>query len=302
MEPIRKKKINFPIIPPKHTSGKIQVPEHLPALHGIQIWVGRRNAGKTVSATNLIKKYMDSGAIERVILVTPTYESNIHTFAPLNLNGEQDVIQPTKDAVAKIKEKLDEEVKEWEEYHAKKKEYKKFIKEMNSQKSISLLPMEEITTWDMFGFFDGPPKWKRPDDTHPSRIYVLCDDVFGSPMLRMGKGQEDFVNLCIAHRHQMCSGNIGFGCSIGILTQSYSAIASVPRPVRENCTLLCLFLNSDEKQRSKIKEELSDIPNLDRFEEFWNYATSKPHGFLTIDMNPPTPDKRFRSQYDEYLF
>ena len=85
-------------------------------------------------------------------------------------------------------------------------------------------------------------------------------------MLRMGKGQEDFVNLCIAHRHQMCSGNVGYGCSIGILTQSYSAIASVPRPVRENCTLLCLFLNSDEKQRKKIKEELSDIPNLEDFE------------------------------------
>ena len=33
----------------------------------------------------------------------------------------------------------------------------------------------------------GPPKWKRVDDTHPTRIYVLCDDVFGSPMLRMGK-------------------------------------------------------------------------------------------------------------------
>ena len=113
---------------------------------------------------------------------------------------------------------------------------------------------------------------------------------------------EDFTNLCIAHRHQMCSGNTGYGCSIGILTQSYSAIASVPRPVRENCTLLCLFLNSDEKQRSKIKEEMSDIPNLEQFEEFWNYATSKPHGFLTIDMNPPTPEKRFRSQYDEYLY
>ena len=97
-------------------------------------------------------------------------------------------------------------------------------------------------------------------------------------MLRMGKGQEDFVNLCIAHRHQMCSGNVGYGCSIGILTQSYSAIASVPRPVRENCTLLCLFLNSDEKQRNKIKEELSDIPNLEDFEGFRDYATSKePH-------------------------
>ena len=299
---MRTKRINFPIIPPKYTSGKIHVPEHLPALHGIQIWVGRRNAGKTVAATNLIRKYMDANAIERVILVTPTYQSNVHTFAPLKINGSEDVIEPTKDAVQRIKEKLDEETRQWEEYHEKKKQYAQFIKEMRSQRSIDLLPMDQLGMWEMSGFFENPPKWKRADDSHPTRIYVLCDDVFGSPMLRMGKGMEDFTNLCIAHRHQMCSGNTGYGCSIGILTQSYSAIASVPRPVRENCTLLCLFLNSDEKQRVKIKEEMSDIPNLEQFEEFWNYATSKPHGFLTIDMNPPTPEKRFRSQYDQYLY
>ena len=106
---MRTKRINFPIIPPKYTSGKIHVPEHLPALHGIQIWVGRRNAGKTVAATNLIRKYMDAGAIERVILVTPTYQSNVHTFAPLKINGSDDVIEPSKDAVQRIKEKLEVE-------------------------------------------------------------------------------------------------------------------------------------------------------------------------------------------------
>ena len=133
---MRTKRINFPIIPPKYTSGKIHVPEHLPALHGIQIWVGRRNAGKTVAATNLIRKYMDAGAIERVILVTPTYQSNVHTFAPLKINGSEDVIEPTKDAVQRIKEKLEAETKEWEEYHEKKKAYAQFMKEMRSQLSV----------------------------------------------------------------------------------------------------------------------------------------------------------------------
>ena len=299
---MKTKKIHFPIVPPTKTSGKIQVPTHLPAMHGIHIWVGRRNAGKSVAATNLIKRYLDIGVIERVILVSPTFESNMHTFAPLKLDPTQDVIEPTKDAVQRVKAKLEEETKEWEVYNQKKKEYATFQREMRSQRNISLLPQEQLLGWESMGFFDQPPKWKRADDSHPTRVYVLCDDVFGSPMLRMGKGQEDFVNLCIAHRHQMCSGNVGYGCSIGILTQSYSAIASVPRPVRENCTLLCLFLNSDEKQRKKIKEELSDIPNLEHFEAFWDYATSKPHGFLCIDMNPPTPDRRFRSQYNEYLY
>ena len=299
---MKTKRIHFPIVPPTKTSGKIHVPPHLPAMHGIQIWVGRRNAGKSVAATNLIKRYLDIGVIERVILVSPTYESNMHTFAPLKLDPTQDVIEPTKDAVQKVTEKLEEETKEWEAYQQKKKEWEAYQKHMRS--TTQGITSNQLLGWEDMGFFEmkEPPRWKRPDDTHPTRIYVLCDDVFGSPMLRMGKGQEDFVNLCIAHRHQMCSGNIGYGCSIGILTQSYSAIASVPRPVRENCTLLCLFLNSDEKQRKKIKEELSDIPNLEHFESFWDYATKKLHGFLCIDMNPPTPDRRFRSQYNEYLY
>ena len=297
---MKTKKINFPIIPPKKTSGKIAVPEHLPGLHGIQIWVGRRNAGKTCAACNLLKRYIDAKCIERVILVTPTYRSNVHTFAGLGINEAEDVIEPTKTAVNDIKEKLEAEVKEWEEYHVKKKRYKEFIKDMKSSTDIGRIDPFKLMEYMQFGFFEEEPKWKREDDSHPSRIYVLCDDVFGSPMLRMGKGMEDFTNLCIAHRHQMCSGNTGYGCSIGLLTQSHAAIGSTPRPVRENCTLLCLFLNSDEKQKEKIKAELSDIP-LGRFDEMWDYACSKPHGFLTIDMNPPTPDKRFRSQYDEYL-
>lgn len=296
---IKKQKINFPIIPPKTTSGKIIVPEHLPTLHGIQIWVGRRNAGKSVAATTLIKKYIDVKAIERVILVSPTAESNTQTFASLNINREEDVIQPTKDAVTKIKEKLDQEINEWESYQKKKKLYKQFKKKMSD--TFVLDNSDDLILFDQMGFFEGEPKWKRIDDSHPTRIYVLCDDVFGSPMLRMGKGMEDFTNLCIAHRHQMVSDNVGYGISIGILTQSYSAIASVPRPVRENCTLLALFLNSDQKQRQKIQEELSDIPNLDFFQEFWNYATSKKYGFLLVDMNPSSENKRFRSQYDEYL-
>jgi len=298
---IKKTKIHFPIIPPKTTSGKISVPEHLPSLHGIQIWVGRRNAGKSVAATTLIKKYMDVGAIHRVILVSPTFESNSATFLPLGIDPVEDVIPPSKDAVSKIKEKLKQEIDEWESYHEKKKLYKKFKNNMCKTNSVVLDNPNDLILFDEMGFFEGEPKWKRKDDSYPTRIYVLCDDVFGSPMLRMGKGQEDFTNICIAHRHQMVSNNIGYGISVGILTQSYSAIASVPRPVRENCTLLCLFLNSDVKQRQKIQEELSDIPNLENFMEYWEYATHKPHGFLTVDMNPSEEKFRFRSQYDEYL-
>ena len=149
---MRTKKIEFPLIVPKRTSGKVPVPEHLPSLHGIQIWVGRRNSGKSVSATSIIKRYMDCGAIERVILVSPTYQSNAHTFKPLNINPDTDVIEPTKDAVQVIKAKLDQELKEWEAHLAAKKAYNKFIKEMQSNTTFAALNEAEVAGWESMGF------------------------------------------------------------------------------------------------------------------------------------------------------
>ena len=147
---MKTKKIHFPIVPPTKTSGKIHVPPHLPAMHGIQIWVGRRNAGKSVAATNLIKRYLDIGVIERVILVSPTYESNMHTFAPLKLDPTQDVIEPTKDAVQKVKEKLEEETKEWEAYHEKKKEWEAYQKHMRS--TTQGITSNQLLGWEELGF------------------------------------------------------------------------------------------------------------------------------------------------------
>ena len=62
---ISKRKILFDIKVPKTTSGKIPIPEglHLPSLHGVQLWVGTRNAGKSVAACELIKRYLASSRV-----------------------------------------------------------------------------------------------------------------------------------------------------------------------------------------------------------------------------------------------
>ena len=183
---MRTKKISFDLIVPKRTSGKVPVPEHLPSLHGIQIWVGRRNAGKSVAATSLIKRYMDCGAIERVILVSPTYQSNAHTFAPLKINPASDVIEPTKDAVQVIKQKLDEELKEWEAYQESKKAYAKFLREMQSSSSFAALNESEVAGWEQMGFLMRPteePKVKalslysslsELSSLHPVKQHSCC--------------------------------------------------------------------------------------------------------------------------------
>jgi hypothetical protein len=41
--------------------------------------------------------------------------------------------------------------------------------------------------------------------------------------------------------------------------------------------------------------------DLDRFDKLFEYATSKPYGFLAIDFNPKSPDQTFRCCFNEYL-
>ena len=294
---MKTKRIHFPIVACKHVSGKIPVPEYLPKLHGLQAWIGRRSSGKTTACVSLLQRYMAIGAIERVILISPTYESNRHAFAPLKIK-DSDVIEPTTNAIDEVIALLDEEMNEWLDYHRRKKEYAHFRKEMHRNTFTDA----NLMMWDQMGFLDAmtEPKWKNADDSRPSRIYVLMDDIMGTNMLKMGKGQEKFVNLCIKHRHMLCHNGTAYGISIGCLLQSYSSHATLPRSIRENLTLLCLFLNSDTNQRKKVKEELCDIKNIDQLEEFWDYACARPFGFLCVDMDAK-PEHRFRACYDEYL-
>ena len=86
-----------------------------------------------------------------------------------------------------------------------------------------------------------------------------------------------------------------------MLVQTYCAIGGLPRPIRENCTLLCLFKLKDQNQHKKIHEEIGSDVDLDRFDKFFEYATSKPYGFLAIDFNPKKPEQTFRCCFNEYL-
>ena len=51
----------------------------------------------------------------------------------------------------------------------------------------------------------------------------------------------------------------------------------------------------------KIHEEIGSDVDLGRFDKLFEYATSKPHGFLAIDFNPKNPDHTFRCCFNEYL-
>ena len=87
-----------------------------------------------------------------------------------------------------------------------------------------------------------------------------------------------------------------------MLTQTYcTKEAGIARPIRENCTLLCLWKVKDQNQLKRIHDEIGNDISLEKFDQMLEYATSKLYGFLTVDFCPKKPEYAFRSNFNEYL-
>ena len=144
----------------------------------------------------------------------------------------------------------------------------------------------------------GPPKYKYKDESHPPRLFLIIDDCMGSDLFKPRGG---LVQFCIKHRHIAD----GLGISVAMLVQTYACAnnAGVARPIRENCTVLCLFKSAAQHgaQLEKIHSEIGTDIDLDKFDKLFTYSTSKSYGFLFIDFNPKDPDKQFRSGLDEFI-
>ena len=57
---------------------------------------------KSVAVASYVKKLRDLDLMQRVLLITPTYNSNKEIFAPLKLNADEDVLEPTTDALKRV--------------------------------------------------------------------------------------------------------------------------------------------------------------------------------------------------------
>tara|TARA_R110002110_G_scaffold62124_4_gene173734 strand:- start:694 stop:1626 length:933 start_codon:yes stop_codon:yes gene_type:complete len=291
-QPLRKTKIsNFKIIPPKKSAFCIPTPEHIPSLHSLLIFNARRGGGKSVAVTNYVKKLLDSDLMDRIIILTPTWNSNKTIYEPLNIK-EEDILEPVKSSVKDIIQIVEEEKKDFDEYIKMKKAYLEYKKEMQSNTPINEIPPEKMLLYHDYQFFVKKPEWKYKNEV-PARIFVIIDDCLGTPLMLPSSG---LVNLIIKHRHI----GSGTGVSIAMLTQSYACQQGLARPIRENCCQLALFKNTDESQRKKIISEMGDVDE-DKFMSMFDYATAEPYGFLFIDFNAKSPHQQFRKNFDEYL-
>lgn len=290
-------KISLKINVPSVSAFAHKTHDDLPQMHQQVLCVGKRGSGKTVSVVNLIEKLQ----YDRIFVISPTFKSNISIMQQLNID-EDDIYEDTEDIgiISEIKSKIEQEAEEYDLYHEKMIEYKKFLHLQSKKENIpdDLLMM----------FFDGttetftePYHWlngKRP------RIALLCDDILGSKLFT--KGLRQMNNLAILHRHVgavEAEGGGALGVSIFYLTQSYTIQhGGISQCIRNNCTSLILFKTKNEKEFKKIVEEASGEVEPETFIKMYKYATDKPHSFLFIDFHPKDwHPSQFRCNFDEFL-
>lgn len=283
------------IEPPKGQSAFTIPTDDFLKLHTLCLVSGRRGGGKSVAIANLLRVAMERGYFDRCLVITPTYGSNRRIWDMCGVK-EADALPPTKDAIRKVTQMIEEEKNAHDEYvHIKKKyqEYQQRIsKRVLSQSDVRALN-HHAAAYDSMGFFDRPPVWRYKDDSHPARIALVIDDCVGTPVYLPSGGLTAF---CVAHRH-----HAQIGCSVFMLVQSYCAKEAVNRAIRENTCVLLLFKCVQESQLKKIYEE-SDLPvSYEAFLKMCLDCHKEKYGFLTMDFSADDPQHRFRKNFGEFL-
>jgi hypothetical protein len=75
----------------------------------------------------------------------------------------------------------------------------------------------------------------------------------------------------------------------------------MPKEIRGNITLLCLFKTHNQKSIEEVMEETSGHISKDKFLELFNKATNEPKSFLFIDFKPQNIDLMCRKRFDTPL-
>jgi hypothetical protein len=184
------------------------------------------------------------------------------------------------DIISDIKERK----QKYEDYLLYKKYYEKMMR--TPENKLEKLYDENP---DMFELLE------RYNYQHPSEMehnppevnIIILDDLLGSDAFTR-KTKSTLVNAMIKNRH--------IGVCFALLVQS---IRAVPKNIRLNCSVFQLATFKNKRMvLDDIYEEISNVIDIDGFEELYDHATAKPYGSLIIDT---TDGKRFLSNLDYEL-
>jgi hypothetical protein len=267
---------------------KLKTPHASPSLfklHTLAAFIGPRGSGKTNAAVLLAQRYLEDGSFTRVFIMSPTYDSN-KVFELLDANPE-DVFKDMQTAVADLDTIINaiaEDVEDYEKAKEYKRVYKKW-KKFQKGKGPPLL-VREMNLIENNNFRPGE------DVPRPSPLLII-DDMSHSDLYSPSK-RNQFVNLCLRHRHLH-----QVGLSIFMLVQNYRN--GIPKCLRQNVQQFFLWPTHDMTQLQAMYEEFANLCTYEDFIAMYHKCTTGKHDFMTIDLNAKDDLLRFRKCFDEMV-
>ena len=265
----------------------------------LQMIVGVRNTGKSFLTSKILAQAKKDKTFNRIYIVTPSFKSNEAYFG--EYIEQQDVFEPTRDSINNVIKCVEDDRDEFEEYLVKKELYKKYKKDIANKPFMSINP-ENLLQYMDYGFFEKEPIWKY-DKVEPPKSLLILDDVIGSPAILQSSGLSRVatLNRHLAPLDTPHSNRSACGLAVIILSQSYRLQNGVSRLLRENLSLLTLFLNKQEKQLEAIREELANVVDVNLFEKAYDFATKEKYGSLTVDFRPKCNTMTFRKNLNQLI-
>lgn len=253
-----------------------------PALHFI---VGQRVSGKSYLASQMLADAMKDKTFDVVYMITPSFASNRAYFERYVKN--ENVYEPTKDSIAKVIKRVEDDRDEWMDFMNKKRKIGR-----HSYDSLMKLMMKK----------NDPLIWKYKTE-QPPRSLLILDDVISSPAIlaSSGLGQIATLNRHIGPMPETFDGRSACGLGVWILCQTYRMQSGIGRVLRENVSALTLFKNRQQKQREAILEELGSVVDENLIDNAWTYCCEKDHGNLTIDFRPKRKELTLRQNMQTAL-
>jgi hypothetical protein len=279
------------IVPPKETSGAYETSPDMPKMHCVTVIVGKRAAGKSVAAINLIEK-MD---YDYTIAVSPTMNSNKELMSRLNIEHTFDDPDDLT-CIDKIKEIVNGEARDLERYKYEMKEYNKLMKDIREGQNIG----DDL----MLKFFDNDfVKPKHRWNGKKPRIAVIFDDMLGS-LIYSKPRKINALSTYSRHLGQLEEGG-SIGVSLFFLIQSFKCqTGGLNRVIRNQCTQLIVFKTKDNKELDDIADSCGGEISKDKFIQVYDYAieTGGAHPFLFIDLHKKeNHPSMFRVNFDKFI-
>ena len=289
---------------PKGSAFKIQTEKSFVKLHQLLCVVGKRGSGKTVFIVNFLRMMKEQGCLDKLILITPTYESNKANFKGLPVD-EDNIIDPNDPtAVQQIRDIVDGERDMLDTYYDQLERYNELMKQIKSRR-----PIEEIDEDLLEQFGEQMEKPKHYLDGRKPVICCFVDDALGTKIYGNKSGLS---NLVILHRHLGVSKALesALGITMIFATQSYkSNVYGISPTIRNNCTSLAVFQTKSDKELQGIAEEVAGFCTREEFMDVYEQAMTPcgcgckaEHNVLFIDTSPHEGNSHFRKNMNKMIY